>query len=96
MFILPSIWEGMPNALMEAMATGLVCVASRNRGTDDLLEGIRLLFDAGNVSDLVEKLQLALSSDCSDEVQRNTEHLRSFDINNTLRLVQGFYLDAVK
>lgn len=95
-FVFPSFREGLPVALMEAMATGLVCVASRNRGTDDLLEGSRLLFDAGNAAELVEKLKLAQSSDCSDEVQRNTEHLRSFDINNTLRLVQGFYLDAVK
>lgn len=95
-FVFPSFREGLPVALMEAMATGLICVASRNRGTDDLLEGSRLLFNAGNVSELVEKLKLAQSSDCSDEVQRNTEHLRSFDINNTLRLVKGFYLDAIK
>lgn len=95
-FVFPSFREGLPVALMEAMATGLICVASRNRGTDDLLEGSRLLFDAGNTTELVEKLKLVMSSDCSEEVQRNTEHLSSFDINNTLRLVQGFYLDAAK
>ena len=95
-FVFPSFREGLPVALMEAMATGLICVASRNRGTDDLLEESRLLFDAENRAELVEKLKLALSSDCSYEVQRNTEHLKVFDINNTLRLVQSFYQDAVK
>lgn len=95
-FVFPSFREGLPVALMEAMATGLICVASHNRGTDDLLEESRLLFDAGNETELVEKLRLALSSDCSDEVRRNTEHLKTFDINNTLGLVQRFYLDAIK
>lgn len=95
-FVFPSFREGLPVALMEAMATGLICVASRNRGTDDLLEGSRLLFAAGNTSELIEKLKLALSSDCSEEIQRNTEHLKAFDINNTLSLVQAFYLEAIK
>ena len=95
-FVFPSFREGLPVALMEAMAIGLVCVASRNRGTDDLLDGSRYLFDAGNPTELVEKLKLALGTDCSDEVQRDTDHLKSFDIKNTLKLVQAFYLEAVK
>ena len=37
-FILPSRSEGMSNALLEAMATGLACVASRIGGNTDLVE----------------------------------------------------------
>ena len=53
-FILPSRFEGCPNALMEAMAAGCACVASRikdsvSRIVEDGASG--LLFQVGSVDD---------------------------------------------
>lgn len=39
-FVFPSRWEGLPNSLMEAMAVGLLCIASD-------IEGVKELINAG-------------------------------------------------
>lgn len=37
-FVMPSFREGLSRSIMEAMASGLPCIASRIRGNVELLE----------------------------------------------------------
>ena len=57
-FILPSLAEGMPLVVLEAMGTGLPIVASRFQGIDELVaEGTNgELFDTGDVAGLAQCL----------------------------------------
>ncbi|MBR4769259.1 MAG: glycosyltransferase [Lachnospiraceae bacterium] len=93
-FVFPSFREGLPVALMEAMACGSVAVASVNRGTNDLMGESRLRFNPKNAEDLKGRLNEALHSDCTDEIQANLKRLETFDIHNTLRIMKDIYEKA--
>lgn len=57
-FVLPSLSEAFSNSLMEAMACGCACIASRIGGNPELIrdEETGLLFEPGDSHDLAEKL----------------------------------------
>jgi galacturonosyltransferase len=71
LFILPSKREGMPQALLEAMALGRICISSNNQGAKEIIEdGINgFLFEVGNIEhlrDIIDKV----NSMKSDELNR--------------------------
>ncbi|MGR5154513.1 glycosyltransferase family 4 protein [Photobacterium swingsii] len=57
-FVLPSLWEGMPLAILEAQATGLPCVVSNIQGNNHLVTNNKdgLLFDLREPEQLSEKI----------------------------------------
>ena len=55
LFCFPSLQEGLPVALMEAMAVGMPCIASKIRGNVDLLPE-KNLFDLNDEVMLIEKV----------------------------------------
>ena len=64
LFIMTSKYEGMPNALMEAMAVGVPCISSDCRtGPKSLIvhRDNGLLYSCGNENDFVEQLRWAVS-----------------------------------
>nr|WP_186324865.1 glycosyltransferase [Paenibacillus bovis] len=64
LFILPSNFEGMPNALIEAMCIGLPCISTKVSGAVDLIKNEEngILINIGSESELVEKIKLVLEN----------------------------------
>ena len=57
-YILPSDLEGMPLSLLEAMSFGNCCLTSDISECVDIVEDKAVFFKKGDISDLVEKLQM--------------------------------------
>jgi glycosyltransferase involved in cell wall biosynthesis len=58
LFVLPSIEEGLPIALVEAMALGKPCIATRINGIPEAIENILngILVEAGNPAELADAI----------------------------------------
>ena len=82
-FIFPSLQEGLPVALMEAMGSGLPCVASKIRGNVDLL-GFNdcFLLNPSDVSGFKESIiQIMGNSILRNKMKNdNMENVRKYDI----------------
>jgi glycosyltransferase involved in cell wall biosynthesis len=61
LFILPSLKEGMPNAMLEALGAGLPCLGSNIAGVKDILQYDELLFDPMDAKSLVKKIEQLFS-----------------------------------
>ena len=62
--VVPSVSEGLPRVIMEAMALAKPVVASNVGGIPDLVKDGQtgFLFEAGNVEQLADKLRTLLSN----------------------------------
>lgn len=95
-FVFPSFREGLSVSLMEAMAAGLPCIASRIRGNVDLLPDSRYLFESSDEAALCQ-----LMCDVVDGVQvgqecaRNKKTLEQYDVRNVSEQMKKIYTELL-
>ena len=96
LFVLPSLTEGLPRALVEAMAKGLPCVASRVGGVPELLSD-RALVPPGDPGALAQAIESFLSTPdiLSSESARNLERAHAFD-SGDLNPERSRFLDKLR
>ena len=77
LFVFPSLQEGLPVALMEAMACGVPCIASKIRGNVDLLDDDSTVIN----NNWVEKIQTA----CRNRIL--SREYRKENIENKMKMI---------
>ena len=93
-FVFPSLQEGMPVALMEAMAAGMPCVVSDIRGNRELIGREELRFAPGNPVELAQRLACLIR--CTRERReaygvRNREKVRAYSLANVQKRMERIY-----
>lgn len=77
-FILPSLWEGLPKALIEAMSAGLVCIGNDTTGINEVIQdGVTgYLSPSADAPAIAETIRRALAGDCERISRAGSEYVR--------------------
>lgn len=100
-FILPSLWEGLPIALLEAMMMGKAIIASNVDGTCDVIRHNEngMLVETDNLVENLVAAILKLSNDpgLMQKFERNAEKTvrEHFEVVKMTRRIEKLYNDVV-
>lgn len=85
-FVLPSYTEGLSNALLEAMASGLPCVATNVGGNPELIgDGVGVLVPPKSVVPLADAMNLMCSSDQrASFAEHSKKAVQRFDLSTMI------------
>ncbi len=91
--VIPSLWEGFGMVAVEAMASGVPVVASRIPGLSEVVGEAGLLFEAGNPSDLADKISALLKSPglWAENRRRGIERAGKFSIERMAEEYRRIY-----
>lgn len=93
-FVFPSLREVLSLSIMETMASGLPCVASRIRGNEDLLQHSQWLFKSNDIDDLIKKIRKVLDPKITEkevEHEQNDRNIKVFSLDNTASTMWKLY-----
>jgi len=94
-YCFPSLQEGLPVALMEAMAEGLPCVVSRIRGNIDLIEDGKggFLCSPKGAEEYAEKISILINDkELKTKMSEiNRENIKEFSLDNVAKIMSEIY-----
>ena len=99
-FVLPSLWEGQPNVLLEAMAYEVPIISTRVGGVDEMIEDRRngILVDAGNAYQIAGSINMI----CNDHQLRKNlskkglEVVQRYNVSKMVSKFEGLYKQFIK
>jgi starch synthase (maltosyl-transferring) len=100
LFVLPSLWEGLPNVVLEAMAAGTPIVTSRVEGISDLLVDDRtgLIVPPNSAGDLAEAIDRLLADrDHARQMGHSAQHFvrERFTWDHVIAQYEQLYTDLL-
>lgn len=99
-FVMASYREGLSRSLMEAMASGLPCIASDIRGNRDLIEDGKggFLRHSTDVDGFAEAIRsIAVDDELRKQMKRyNLERIKNFDISVVEKEIRDIYSEVLK
>ena len=97
-FVFPSFREGLPVSVMEAMASGLPVIATRIRGSSDIIKDKEngILLEPSDVRGFAD----AIKTVCSDKkmickmAAENVRCAKGFDLSEVMERYKNIYIKA--
>lgn len=91
-FLFPSHAEGLPRCLIEAMATGMICIASNVDGIPELLDS-KDIYDYSNIYGFVSRIEEYAHniSECVDASRRNIKKAYEYSNKNLMNIYSDYY-----
>ncbi|MBR5808981.1 MAG: glycosyltransferase family 4 protein [Clostridia bacterium] len=95
-FVFPSIREGLPVSVMEAMASGLPCIVTRIRGNTDLVdENGGAFFEACDIADCKRAIEEILNGDTKAMGEYNMGKVTLFGDKAVIQQVEQLYAENI-
>jgi glycosyltransferase involved in cell wall biosynthesis len=99
-FVLPSLSEGFPITILEAMASGLPIVATKVRGLPEILKDGQngFLVEPANPEQIAEKVLLLLNDEKLRKIisKNNLEEVKKYDWKIVIDKLENLYSDIIK
>ena len=87
LFVFPSLQEGLPVALMEAIANGKTCICSRIRGNTDLIKDEEYLFEPGDIERLRKMLERQMTTENSGDTNRKMMNFSTERVKEAMTVI---------
>ncbi|EGA90826.1 capsular polysaccharide biosynthesis protein [Planococcus donghaensis MPA1U2] len=95
-FLFTTLQEGLPRSMMEAMASGLPCIASKIRGNTDLIESGNggFLVNLNDTHGFTNAIEVLSKDRLKREImgKKNLEKIREYDVENIKALMLDIYI----